>query len=172
VSAGGPDSSDVAFEGRHIRVVVERWGDHSREIVESPNAVTIVPVDEEGCVTFVRQLREAAGRELLELPAGGIDPGETPLECAKRELREEAGLTGGTWRRRSGFFTVPGICREWMELFFAEGLVRGEAAPVADEQIERVRVPLAEIPALLSELEDAKTLVGLLLYLRDSAGSG
>jgi ADP-ribose pyrophosphatase len=167
VSAERPEASEIAFEGRHVRVVVERWGDRSREIVESPNAVTVVAVDGEGYVTLVRQLREAARRELLELPAGGIDPGETPLECAKRELREEVGLTGGRWERRSGFFTVPGICREWMELYFAEGLVRGDAAPVADEEIETVRVPLAEIPALLPEIEDAKTLVGLLLYLRD-----
>jgi ADP-ribose pyrophosphatase len=169
VTEGGPDSSETAFEGKHLRVVVERWGDRVREIVESPNAVTIVAVDEEGYLTLVRQLREAAGRDLLELPAGGIEPGESPLECAKRELAEETGLTGGTWRRRSGFFTVPGICREWMELYFAEGLVRGEAAPVADEELEQVRVPLNEIPELLPKLEDAKTLVGLLLYLEDTA---
>jgi ADP-ribose pyrophosphatase len=170
MSTRGPDSSETAYEGSHLRVVVERWDGRVREIVESPNAVAIVAVDEEGYLTLVRQLREAAGRELLELPAGGIEPGESPLDCAKRELAEETGLTGGRWEHRSGFFTVPGICREWMELFFAEGLVRGEAAPVADEEFEHVRVPVAEIPALLPTLEDAKTLVGLLLYLRDRSG--
>ena len=163
-----PDSVETVYEGALIDVVVERWSDpdRDREIVEPPNAVAVVAVDREGHVALVRQLREAVRAELLELPAGGLEPGETPLECAKRELAEETGLTGGTWRHAGGFFTTPGFCRERMELFFAEGLERGEAAPDADEQFEHVRVPVAELPGLLPQIEDAKTLAGLLLYLQ------
>lgn len=164
-----PDSSVTVYEGKLIRVVVERWDDREREIVEPPSSVAIVAVDEEGFVALVRQLREAARREVLELPAGGVEPGEAPLESAKRELAEETGLTGGTWRHWGGFFTTPGFCREWMDLFFAEGVSPGEADPDADESFEHVRVPVAELADLLPQLEDAKTLTGISLYLRDAA---
>ena len=163
-----PGSSEVVYEGDLISVVVEHWDDRVREVVESPNAVTVVAVDEEGFVTLVRQLREAVRSKVLELPAGGMEPGETPLETAQRELIEETGLSGGTWRHWGGFFTTPGFARERMELFFAEGVRAGEAHPTADEEFEVVRVQLADLPTLLPELEDGKTLTGLLLYLRDS----
>jgi ADP-ribose pyrophosphatase len=165
-----PDSVERVYRGKLIDLVVEQWGDRAREIVESPNAVAVVAVDREGYVTLVRQLREAARGQVLELPAGGLDPGETPLECAKRELAEETGLTGGTWRHATSFYTTPGFCRERMDVFIAEELDRGTAAPVADEQFEHVRVPVDEVEALLPEIEDAKTLAGLLLYLRASQG--
>jgi ADP-ribose pyrophosphatase len=161
-----PESTETVYRGSLIDVVVERWDGRVREIVEPPNAVAIVPVDEEGYVTLVRQLREAARAELLELPAGGLEPGETPLECARRELAEETGLTGGSWRHAASFYTTPGFCRERMDLFFAEGLRRGTPAPGADEQFEHVRVLAAELDRLLPQLEDAKTLAGLLLYLK------
>lgn len=162
-----PDSTEKVYDGDLIDVVIERWGDRVREIVEPPNAVAIVAVDGERHITLVRQLREAARGEVLELPAGGLEPGETPIESAKRELVEETGLTGGTWRHAAGFFTTPGFCRERIDVFIAEGLERGEPTHGADEQFEPVRVPVAEIEALLPEIEDAKTLAGLLLYLRE-----
>ena len=158
-----PDASRTVYNGRLVDLVVEEWGDRKREIVESPDAVVVVAVDRDGCVTLVRQLREAARRELLELPAGGVDPGEEPLEAAKRELREEAGLTGGDWREATAFYTTPGFCRERMTLFFAEGVEQGEAAPADDEQLEVVRWQVEEIARRLDEVDDAKTLAGLLL---------
>jgi ADP-ribose diphosphatase len=161
-----PDESRVAYEGRLISVTVERWGEHEREIVEHPGAVAIVAVDTEGCVALVRQLREPARKRLLELPAGTREPGEEPLETARRELREECGLTGGEWRELAAFWTTPGFCRERMHLFAAEGAVEGEAAPAEDEELELVRWPVAEIASRLHEIEDAKTLAGLLLYLQ------
>jgi ADP-ribose pyrophosphatase len=163
----GPDSSRVAYEGRLIDVMVERWGEHDREIVEHPGAVAVVAVDDEGCVTLVEQLREPARKRLVELPAGTAEPGEDPLETAKRELREECGLTGGEWRELAAFWTTPGFCRERMHLFVAEGVERGEPEPEDDEDLELVRWERDEIPARLDEIEDAKTLVGLLLYLRE-----
>jgi ADP-ribose diphosphatase len=161
-----PDSARRVYEGRLLGLTVERWGPYEREIVEHPGAVAIVAVDDEGYVALVRQLREATRRYLLELPAGTAEPGEEPLETAKRELREECGLTGGEWRELAAFWTTPGFCRERMHVFAAEGVERGEAAPADDEQLELVSWRVAEIAERLGEIEDAKTLAGLLLYLR------
>jgi ADP-ribose diphosphatase len=162
-----PDESRTAYDGKLIDVTVERWGDHEKEIVEHPGAVAIVALDEERMVTLVRQRREPARKELVELPAGTLEEGEAPLESAQRELAEETGLTGGEWREVAAFYTTPGFCRERMHLFFAEGLQRGDAAPEEDEDVELVRWPVEELERHLPEVEDAKTLVGLLLYLRE-----
>ena len=161
-----PDSARRVYEGRLLGLTVERWGEHEREIVEHPGAVAIVAVDAEGYVALVRQLREPARKRLLELPAGTAEPGEEPLATARRELREECGLSGGEWRELAAFWTTPGFCRERMHVFAAEGVEQGEAAPAPDEELELVRWPVAEVGERLGEIEDAKTLAGLLLYLR------
>jgi ADP-ribose pyrophosphatase len=161
-----PDAARTAYDGKLIDVTVERWGDHEREIVEHPGAVAIVAVDAEKHVWLVRQLREATRRELVELPAGTTKPGETPLETAQRELREECGLRGGSWYELTAFWTTPGFCREYMHVFLAEDVEPGDPDPDADEELELVRWPVAEIGAHLGEIEDAKTLAGLLLFLR------
>jgi ADP-ribose pyrophosphatase len=161
-----PDDSRTVYDGDLIDVTVERWGETQREIVEHPGSVAVVPIDVRREVTLVRQPREPARRSLLEIPAGTLEPGESPVDCARRELAEEAGLVGGTWREAAVFYTTPGFCRERMHLFVAEGLERAEATPEADEAIELVRVPVAELDGLLDEIEDAKTLAGLLLVLR------
>jgi ADP-ribose diphosphatase len=160
-----PDSVRRVYEGRLIGLTVERWGENEREIVEHPGAVAIVAVDSEGYVALVRQFREPARKRLLELPAGTAEPGEAPLETARRELQEECGLTGGEWRELAAFWTTPGFCRERMHVFAAEGVERGEASPADDEELELVRWPLGEVGERLHEIEDAKSLAGLLLYL-------
>ncbi|MGZ4393386.1 MAG: NUDIX domain-containing protein, partial [Gaiellaceae bacterium] len=109
-----PDSSRTAYDGKLIGVTVERWGEHEREIVEHPGAVAIVAIDREGMLTLVRQRREAVRTELVELPAGTLEEGEAPLASAQRELKEETGLTGGTWCQVAAFYTTPGFCRERM----------------------------------------------------------
>jgi ADP-ribose pyrophosphatase len=161
-----PDGSRIVYHGTLIDVTIERWGEHEREIVEHPGAVAIVAVDADDRVVLVRQLREPARKLLLELPAGTLDQGEEALASAKRELAEETGLSGGDWQRGPSFWTTPGFCRELMHVFFVEGVEEGEQRLEADESIELVRVPVTELPARLGELEDAKTLTGLLLYLR------
>jgi ADP-ribose diphosphatase len=166
-----PDDSRVVYDGRLFDVVVERWGDHEREIVSHPGAVAIVAVDGDGCVALVRQFRAPARKQLLELPAGTREAGEEPLATAKRELREECGLTGGEWRELGGFWTTPGFTREYMHVYLAEGVVGGEAEPEEDEDVEVVRWRLDELPSRLGELEDGKTLAGLLLYLRSRPDS-
>ena len=161
-----PDESRTVYEGQLVDVVVETWGEHEREIVEHPGSVAIVAVDADDRVVLVRQPREPARKELLELPAGAVDEGEEPLATARRELAEETGFHGGEWRHVSSFWTTPGFCRELMHLFFAEGVGEGERHLEDDESIEVVRVPVAEIASRLGEIEDGKTLAGLLLYLR------
>lgn len=159
-----PDKSRTVYDGKQIDVKLERWGGNEREIVEHPESVAIVAIDDEEHLWLVRQLREPARKELLELPAGKREQGEEPLAAAQRELREECGLTGGTWNRLGAFWTTPGFCNEHMTVFLAEGIEPGTADPEDDEEIEIVRWPLATLAALVDELEDAKTLAGLLLF--------
>jgi ADP-ribose pyrophosphatase len=160
------------YDGKLFDVTLERWGEHEREIVEHPGAVTVVAIDRNGMLTLVRQRREAARKDLVELPAGTLEEGESPLGGARRELEEETGLTGGTWREETAFYTTPGFCRERMHLFFAHDLEPGAASPADDEDLELVRWPATEIASRLHEVEDAKTLVGLLLYLRETQPGG
>jgi len=161
-----PSGSRKVYDGDLFDVVVEDWNGREREIVEHPGATAIVAIDQEGYVTLVRQTREAVRKQLVELPAGTLEAGEEPLASAQRELAEEVGLRGGRWRELAAFYTTPGFCREYMHLFLAEDVERGEATPEEDEDVEVVRWRTEEIPERLAELEDAKTLAGLLLYLR------
>lgn len=161
-----PDESRTVYDGRIIGVTVEVWRGREREIVEHPGAVAIVAIDRDDHLWLVKQFREAARAELVELPAGKREKGEAPLETAQRELREECGLTGGAWHELGAFWTTPGFSREHMVVFLAEGVEPGIADPEEGEELEVLRWPAAAIEALVGELEDAKTLAGLLLYLR------
>jgi ADP-ribose pyrophosphatase len=164
-----PDESRSVYDGKLVAVTLERWGDAEREIVEHPGAVGIVAVDADERVWLVRQLREPARKELVELPAGTREEGEEPLATAQRELQEECGLTGGTWRELGAFWTTPGFCREHMHLFLAEGVELGAPDPDDDEHVEVVQWRVDEVERRLGEIEDAKTLAGLLLFLRARA---
>jgi ADP-ribose pyrophosphatase len=152
---------EVVFKGTFIEVVRK----DGREIVEHGAAVAIVPLSG-GHVTLVRQQRVATGGRVLELPAGMLEEGEAPLESARRELREETGLHGGKWVEVAAFYTSPGFTDEKIHLFVATGLEEGEASPEGAEDLELVRVPLDQVPSLIEEIEDGKTLAGLLLLLR------
>jgi ADP-ribose diphosphatase len=150
------------FEGKLVTVEVE----DGTEIVRHPPAVAIVAVDREERVVLVRQEREAVGGPVLEIPAGMLDAGEEPLDAARRELREETGLHGGEWVEAATVLSSPGFTDERIYLFLATRLEEGDDDPDVGEEIEVVRVPAAELPGLLGDIEDVKTLAGLLLYLR------
>jgi ADP-ribose pyrophosphatase len=164
--------SREVFGGRSssVRVVRFRLEDGStteREVVSHPDAVGIVAHDDQH-VWLVRQPREAVAEPaLLEIPAGKLDvEGETPLECAQRELAEEVGKTAREWRELKRFYTTPGWADEEMTLFGATGLGDADRDPDPGERIEVVPWPLAELGRALEECRDAKSLIGLLI-LRD-----
>jgi ADP-ribose pyrophosphatase len=144
-----------------------------REVVEHNGAVAVVALGADGEVLLVKQHRHAAGRDLLEVPAGGIDPGETPEQTVLREMQEETGFLPGTIRRLGGFYSAPGFSNEYLLIFLAENLLPARLFAEDTEDISLVKVPLAEIPAMITcgQIEDAKSIAGLLMYLnRKSAG--
>jgi ADP-ribose pyrophosphatase len=136
-----------------------------REIVEHRDAVGVLALDADSNVLLVRQYRKPVERDLMEIPAGGVDPGEDLLAAVRRELQEETGFLPGRVVHLSSFFTTPGFCTETMHLCLATDLQPSRLSADEDEVIETLRVPLSQIPALITSgrIEDAKTLVGLLL---------
>jgi len=142
-----------------------------REVMDHPGAVVMVPVEDES-VLLVRQPREAVEQHTLELPAGKLDaPGEDPLDCARRELGEEVGRQAAIWRDLGGFYTAPAILTEFIHCFLATELVPSDVAPIPEEEIEVVEWPLADLDGLIAQINDAKTLIGL-LRLRILLASG
>jgi ADP-ribose pyrophosphatase len=140
----------------------------SREVVEHPGAVTVLPILDGDRVCLIRNFRVAVGRALLELPAGTLEVGEAPALCAARELVEETGYRAGRIERACEFFMSPGILNERMHLFLAHDLVLGEMELEEGEEIERVVVSWDDAMRLVraGEVQDAKSLVGLLWYDR------
>ena len=164
-------AGELVFDGallkvRRDRVRLPDATEGAREYIRHPGAVAVVALFDDGSVLLERQFRYPHRREFIEIPAGKLEADEAHLATAKRELAEETGLTGGDWREVTKFFTAPGFCRELMTLFIAEGVEPGEASPEADEELELVHWPVGEIEERLGEVEDAKTLTGLLLYLK------
>ncbi|MHB8176403.1 MAG: NUDIX domain-containing protein, partial [Thermoleophilia bacterium] len=123
-------STSQIYDGRIINLRLDEVelpdGRHAqREVVEHPGACVIVPVDQQGRVYLVRQYRDAAAEELLELPAGKLEPGEEPLACARRECLEELGLEAGSWTHLASFYSSPGFCDELLHCFLARELRQG-----------------------------------------------
>ena len=166
-------SSRPIYEGKVVRfrvdtVALPDGSRTTREIVGTPGAVVIIPLTDDGQVRMVRQYRSAIREFLLELPAGTLEPDELPEQAAPRELAEETGDRAAHWQRLTGFFTVPGICNEYLHLFLATGLTPGKTNQEADEFIEVVTIPLNEALAMVyqGEIRDAKTIIGLLMIAR------
>jgi 8-oxo-dGTP pyrophosphatase MutT (NUDIX family) len=163
--------STLVYDGKLSSVRLERFryddgGSAEREIVHHPGAVAMIAYDEES-VHLVRQPREAVGEDaLLELPAGKLDvEGESPLDCARRELVEEVGIRARSWEKVKFFYVSPGWADEELYLFAATELEEVDADPSEGERIEIIRWPLARLEQAIEECEDAKSLVGL-LWLR------
>jgi len=161
-------SSERPFEGKLIsvrvdQVMLENGHVASREVVEHPGAVGILAWDGRR-VAMVRQWRQAAGRDLLEIPAGTLDPGESPRATAERELGEECGLAAEGWEQGPSFFTAPGFCTERLTLFLATDLRDVEADAPEDELLERSRLTLPEAVAAVEDGQviDAKSVAGIL----------
>ncbi len=136
-----------------------------REIVEARGAVGIVAVDADRNLLLVRQFRKPVEREIWEIPAGTLEAGEPPLECAQRELAEETGYRAETMEPMVSFYTSPGFCDEEMHLFLARHLAPGPQSLEDDESLKVSKVPLSRALEMIQtgEIADAKTLVGILL---------
>jgi ADP-ribose pyrophosphatase len=165
-------SSKVVYKGPVFTVTSDRVKEPSgiiaqRDVVRHSGSVVIVAVDEsslEPCVLLERQYRYAAQDHLWELPAGRIDPGETPLTGAKRELMEETGYRAREWKRALFFYASPGFLDETMTIYLARGLRAGEAQPEADECIECQLLPLTRVIEMIlsGKIRDGKTIAGVL----------
>jgi ADP-ribose pyrophosphatase len=134
------------------------------EIAHHPGGAAVVAIDAEGRVCLLRQFRHAAGGWLTELPAGKLDGGEPPLECAHRELAEEAGVNAGRWQKLGEYFSSPGVLTEVIHLFLARDLTPADAEPEEHEVFEVKWVPVDEAVAMAAGggLKDGKSIVGLL----------
>ncbi|MEE9199461.1 MAG: NUDIX hydrolase, partial [Dehalococcoidia bacterium] len=118
-------------------------------------------------VIFVRQYRKPAEEMLLEIPAGGIEPGEEPADAAQRELREETGYMAGRLERVCSFYTTPGFCTEFSHLYLATDLKHDPLQAEEDESIEVCTVPIDQVLPMIQagEIKDGKSIAGVLLYL-------
>lgn len=135
-----------------------------REVVRHPGGVAVAALDRDGSVALVRQYRYPFAAHLWELPAGKLEPGEDPLNAAKRELGEETGLEAQRWTYLGPLYATPGYCTETLHLYLAEDLRQGEAHPDPNELLDVSRVPLDELIERIEqgEIRDAKTIVGAL----------
>jgi len=165
-------SSRSVFKGRAVNLRVDTVEEPdgrrtTREVVEHTEVICVVAVDGDGKFVLVRQYREAIGKDLLEIPAGGIEAGEDPAEAVRREMAEETGFEPRKLERMGGFYSAPGFCTEYLHLFLATDLVphRLEAEDTAG--IEVVRVRPDEVPGLIESgaICDSKSIAGLLTYL-------
>ncbi len=164
--------SNRVYEGRivNLRVDTVRLPTGrvtTREIAEHGNSVCIVPIDSDGNVLLVRQYRKPAEDTLLEVPAGGMDPGELPRDSALRELQEEIGHTADDLRPLSSFWLAPGWCTEFMYAYIATGLRPAKLAADDDENITVERIPLGDVPMLIQsgQVKDAKSILSLVMTL-------
>ena len=159
------------FEGKLVKVgrmdvVLPNGKAAIREAVRHPGASAVVALDEDGMVTLVRQFRASVAQVLLEIPAGKLDsPDEDRLLAARRELREETGLTAENWVHLTDILTSPGFCDEKISIYLATGLSRGETDFDEDEFLNIVKQPLDELVdmAMRGEICDSKTLTGVLM---------
>lgn len=163
-------SSDRVYTGKTISLKVDtvevpNRGYQKREIVEHNGAVGIVAITPENKVVLVRQYRKAVEKELWEIPAGKIEIGENPKECAIRELKEETGYSAENMKLIHKFYTSAGFSNQKIYIFLAENLIQGERNLDEDEFLEVHEIDKDEVYNMIArnEIEDAKTSIGMLL---------
>ncbi len=173
-----PTENEIVFQGKKFSVRVDtiqpaEGKAYKREIVVHSGAVVMIPVDEAGNILLIKQWRRAADRILVELPAGTLEQGEDPAECAQRELQEEIGYIANKLTPLGGFFSAPGFCSEYLHLFLAEDLQTSRLAPDAHEHIEVIPKTPEEALHMIEQGEicDAKSIAGITrYYLRNKLG--
>ena len=172
-------SSQLIYEGRAVRLRVDTvetadGRKTTREIVEHDDCVAIIAVDAEDNLLLVRQFRKPVEKELLEIPAGGIDPGEDAEAAVRREMREETGYLPGKVESLGGFYSTPGYCSEYLYLYLASDLTPGQLVAEDTENIEVVRVPIDQVVELVTSgrICDAKSIAGLLAFLEYRKAKG
>lgn len=163
-------STERIYEGKIINlrrdmVRLPNGKEASREVVEHPGAVAVVPVLPDGRVLMVRQFRHPIGKILLEIPAGKLDAGEDPYQCAMRELEEETGYRANKMERRASVFTGPGFTDEIIHIYIAGDLVKTAVNPDEDEFLEVKAYAPQDIRRMIREglICDSKTISGLFL---------
>jgi ADP-ribose pyrophosphatase len=166
-------SSETAYSGRLFNVALDRLDMDNgvvafRETIRHPGAVCMVPVTDSGDLLLVTQYRHAAGRRLLELPAGTLEPGEPPIDAVSRELQEEVGHKPGRIDALGGFFVAPGYTTEFIHLFVCSQLETARLEADEDEDIEvEVRTAAQALAAIdAGEICDAKSVIGVLRWQR------
>ena len=171
-------SREQIYSGRAVNLyldTVEKPGGSktTREVVEHSDCVAVVVVDGQDNVLLVRQYRYAVGRFLLEIPAGGIDPGEEPIDCVRRELQEEIGYLPQKIERLGGVYAIPGYGTEYLHCFLASELVPSRLVAEDTEGIEVVLVAADRITQLIDsgEICDAKSIAALLSFLFMKGGN-
>ena len=170
-------ASERPFSGSRFSVRVDRirmadGRESIREVAEHPDAVVVLALREDGAIPFVRQWRVPAGRPLLELPAGRVDPGETPLEAARRELREEVGLDPTVLQPALEFFVAPGWATEYLYGYIARDCVEAPLPPDSDEELIVEWLTLGEAMTRVEdgEIVDAKSLILLQALALEAVG--
>lgn len=165
------ESGKRVFEGKLVKVdcmdvTLPDGKSAKREAVRHPGAAAVVAVDDQNNVLLVRQYRAAIAKALIEIPAGKLDfPGEDRLDAAKRELKEETGMSANCWIHLTDMVSSPGFCDEVIGIYLATGLSAGDVSPDEDEFLNVIKVPLGTLMAMVrsGSITDAKTLVGLLM---------
>ena len=153
------------FSCEKVRVQLPDGKERNYDLVNHGEAVVIVPVTEDGKILFVRQYRLGAGKIMLELPAGMMNPGEDPDTSAARELREETGNESADIQRLGGFYITPGYCTEYLHIYLAKNLKWNPLPQDDDEFLSTAAIPVEEAFSLAEngEMDDAKSIAGLLM---------
>ncbi|MDQ2987905.1 MAG: NUDIX hydrolase [Pseudomonadota bacterium] len=169
---------EVAYDGSFLKVTRDRislpdGAETHREFIRHPGAVVILPVFDDGNVLLERQFRYPLDQVFIEYPAGKIDPGEDPLECAKRELQEETGYTASEWQFVCTIHNAIAYSDEHLDLYLARGLTAGEAQLDDGEFLETFRATVPEMLGMIrsGQVTDVKTVIGTFWLEKILAGS-